>query len=100
MPSSDLLEIQELDELLRKEDVSQIALGLDEASCSAFKRIPFSEWARSARNESVDLVDDFFDWHGSLQDSVERCTDPDEIEKYVHMKTVGASVVIEMVQWI
>ncbi len=102
LPSSDLSDIQELHELLREEDVSQSALGLSEASCSAFKRIPFSDWARSARDphELVDLMDDFLDWHGSLQDIVEsRLTDnPDEMEKYVQMETVRASVVIEMVQ--
>jgi len=102
LPSSDPSDIQKLHELLQEEDVSQSALGLNEASCSAFKRIPFSDWARSARDpyELVDLVDDFLDWHGSLQDIVEsRLTDnPDEMEKYVQMEIVGASVVIEMVQ--
>ena len=102
MSSSDPSDIQELHELLQEEDVSQSALGLDKASCSAFRRIPFSDWARSARDphELVELVDDFFDWHGSLQDIVEsRLRDnPDEMEKYVQMETVGASVVIETVQ--
>ncbi|KAL2049686.1 hypothetical protein ABVK25_010027 [Lepraria finkii] len=92
LPSSDPLDIQELHELLQEEDVSQSAVGLNEASCSAFKRIPFSDWARKARDphELVELVDDFLDWHGSLQDIVEsRLRDnPDEMEKYVQMETL------------
>lgn len=96
LTSSDPSDIPELHELLQEGDVSQSALGLNEASCSAFKRIPFSDWIRSARDphELVDLVDDFIDWHGSLQDMVEsRLRDnPSEMERYVQMEKVGASV--------
>lgn len=102
LSSSNPSDIQELHELLQEEDVSQGALGLNKASCSAFKRIPFSDWARSARDphELVELVDDFLDWHGSLQESVESHLrdNPDEMEKYLQMERVGASVAIEMVQ--
>ena len=89
--SSDRSDVQEPHELLQ-EDVSQSALGLNEASSSAFKRIPFSDWVRSARDpyEEVDLVDDFIDWHGSLQDLVEcRLRDyPEEMEKYIQLEKV------------
>lgn len=104
LPSSDPSGIPELHELLQEGDVSQTALGLNEASCSALKKIPFSDWVRSARDphESVELVDDFLDWHGSLQDIVESRLrdDPDEMEKYVQMETVGASVMVCVRGWL
>ena len=92
---SDPSDIQKPHELLQEDDVSQSALGLNEASCSAFKRIPFSDWARLARDpdERVYLVDGFIDWHSSLQHMVESClkNNPDEMEKFVQMEKVGAS---------
>lgn len=99
---SDSSNIQKLHKLLQEENVSQSVLDLNEASCSAFKRIFFSDWARSARDshELIDLVNDFLDWHDSLQNIVKsRLRDnSDEMKKYVQIKIVDAFVMIEMIQ--
>lgn len=99
---SDSSNIQKLHKLLQEENVSQSVLDLNEASCSAFKRIFFSDWARSARDshELIDLVNDFLDWHDSLQNIVKSCLrdNSDEMKKYVQMKIVDVFVMIEMIQ--
>jgi len=97
-PSPDPLEIHQLHDLLREADVSLAALKLNKTSCSAFKRITFSDWARAARDpdECVEPVEDFFDWHGSLQDILEDRLQnfPDEIAKYIQIEKVDATTAI------
>ncbi|KAL8722405.1 MAG: hypothetical protein Q9181_007494 [Wetmoreana brouardii] len=86
----DPLDIQPLHDLLHEADVLRTALELNKKSCSAFKKIAFPDWARAARdpNEYVDSVEDFFDWHGSLQDLLEDRLRkfPDERAKYIQME--------------
>ena len=100
-PSPDPLDIQPLHDLLHEADVSRAALELNKKSCSAFKKIAFSDWARAARDpdEYVDPVEDFFDWHGSLQDLLEdRLQDfPDERAKYIRMEKVDTTTLIQFV---
>ena len=97
-PSPDPLEIQLLHDLLPIADTSLVALELNKISCSAFKRITFSDWARAARDpgDYVEPVEDFFDWHGSIQDLLEERIEefPDEIENYMQMEEVDATIAI------
>lgn len=97
-PSPDPLEIHLLHDLLREADALLAALEINNTSCSAFKRITFSDWARAARDpdEYVEPVEDFFDWHGSLQDILEDRLQnfPDERAKYIQMEKVDATTAI------
>ena len=64
-------------------------------------KIAFSDWARAARDpdEYVDTVEDFFDWHGSLQDLLEDRLHhfPDERAKYIQMEMVDAITAIQFI---
>ncbi|KAI4227189.1 MAG: hypothetical protein L6R40_008218 [Gallowayella cf. fulva] len=97
----DPLDIQPLHDLLHEADVSRAASELNKKSCSAFKKIAFSDWARAARDpdEYVDTVEDFFDWHGSLQDLLEDPLHqlPDERAKYIQMEKVDATTTIQFI---
>lgn len=98
LPSSDPLEIHLFHDLLREADASLAALELNNTSCLAFKRIAFSEWVWAVRdpNEYVEAVEEFFDWHGSLQDELEGRVQnfPDERARYIQMERKDATPAI------
>ena len=79
-------------------DTSLVALQLNKISCLALKRITVSDWARAARDpgDYVEPVEEFFDWHESIQDLLEKRLEefPDEIENYMQMEKVNATIAI------
>ncbi len=97
-PPPDPLEIHLPHDLLREADALLAAFELNNTSCLAFKRITFSDWAMAARDpdEYVEPMEDFFDWHGSLQAIMEDRLQnfPDERAKYIQMEKVYATTAI------
>lgn len=73
-------------------DALLAAFEINTTSCLAFKRITFSDWIRAARDpdEYVKPVEDFFDWHGSLQDIMEDRLQNflDERARYIQLEKV------------
>ena len=101
-PVPDPLETYILQDILGEADALLAASELNKISCSAFKKIAFSDWARAARDsyDYVEPVEDFFDWHGSLQEKLEDRLQnfPDEIARYIAMEKVNATTLIHFVR--